>query len=859
MDVTFFQQWTVKEHILGSQTLTFILSNNYDNLFKAYADITGNKYEVNCFNLQDANRDLNQDNNQFSVDELNFSISHASCGSMSADSSNLKALFYCLEASDTTQVRFVAMHFGQPSLDNALFTGMIKNKISGTEKGRVGGLYARIVNPLRDYKFSAQSFDVSLLEKTSYNGKIEAVDGSLVDNIRTKMSVNDWAVIKSKISCMLSYITKEVPDIYGNATTDHIFYYERNKINLFDLIQEILDLSAECIQGILLQSSGITFELLPSDLGFDTYPCFYDLIDPNVSTNRAPGNYHPRLYMNGEFKNPPAIDNENKVRLWIKPGTYITEPEIDPVGKTAAAYVDESFISMDLIYNVAYQTMQNDKSNTLFDTGSAITNTAEMLYEIARATGTYVVFRLESGLKVKIQFTSKNDTVSDEIYVIGVTSGDFNTANTLLKEANTYHAYTSHLTCDGLDVLQSNYTSKEGFFESKKHIEKSSAVEKLKKKKNIDSKKLILTTGPTYRMHESQDAGLASYRSHLGGLNLLLKKGAFPYLLERYTAPISGIYKYLDNPNTGGSYGWFTNALFIGYFSNPNKEQWIYDALNAEGLSGNALLRPAAGVVAKIGDEDKAFETLTDYISFLFNHEIQYYETEYNFTVPYWHGFSKNSDGSSPSIKNLKLGSKIRITETIENYISATNSWTQTEVTRTLVVVGINYNLQKPEIKMKLHSLERFSISDYNGTAPNMVPPPAPDAILYDPRMTEQRTVAAGETILAYDAVKVLADGTIVKATPKQSQGGHLLGVVLQEGSGGDILNVITSGKVIFPDDFEGNSDYAFVKIPFVTHVGNISDTPLEDKTAFEDQVLILGKKTDSNVILIDIREINLK
>jgi len=125
------------------------------------------------------------------------------------------------------------------------------------------------------------------------------------------------------------------------------------------------------------------------------------------------------------------------------------------------------------------------------------------------------------------------------------------------------------------------------------------------------------------------------------------------------------------------------------------------------------IWRPASRIYTKANDADLDFDSLAKYVNYILSRDKHYYETEYNLTVPFWNGFSKSEDGSYASWKNIKLGSKIKLAETVKRFDNG--SWIEEEIQRDYVVVGIEINLQKPETKLKLHNLERFAFGWWEG------------------------------------------------------------------------------------------------------------------------------------------------
>jgi len=104
------------------------------------------------------------------------------------------------------------------------------------------------------------------------------------------------------------------------------------------------------------------------------------------------------------------------------------------------------------------------------------------------------------------------------------------------------------------------------------------------------------------------------------------------------------------------------------------------------------IWRPALKIFTQSNGADLDFETLSLYCDYVMGRDKHYYETEYSITVPFWNGFSKNSDGSDNSWQKIKRGSKMKLAETVRRY--AVNHWTSiTGDITNITVVDTGHNL----------------------------------------------------------------------------------------------------------------------------------------------------------------------
>lgn len=113
--------------------------------------------------------------------------------------------------------------------------------------------------------------------------------------------------------------------------------------------------------------------------------------------------------------------------------------------------------------------------------------------------------------------------------------------------------------------------------------------------------------------------------------------------------------------------------------------------------------RPVGKIYFPTSSETYALLDLDEYVNTLLANDSKYYKSEYSLTVPFWDGFSKESDGANADYKNLKLGSVVTLKETVNNAVKETN----------FVVVSKETALDKPEVKLKLQNLSRFAYFNY--------------------------------------------------------------------------------------------------------------------------------------------------
>lgn len=266
--------------------------------------------------------------------------------------------------------------------------------------------------------------------------------------------------------------------------------------------------------------------------------------------------------------------------------------------------------------------------------------------------------------------------------------------------------------------------------------------------------------------------------------------------------------------------------------------------------------RPASKIFANINGTDLDFDSLSKYVNYILARDKQYYETEYSLTVPYWNAFSKNADGSNSSWKYIKLGSKVKIAETVKRFHNC--NWLEEDIQRDFVVVGIEINLQKPETKLKLHSLERFAYGWWEGNE-GLLPLFMMSMLNSgftpeDSTLLQNYEIEENEEILSGDAVMLLPSGRIAKSKSRSIYHNKTIGIAKESSSGQEIILVQISGRVV-------SDNYAFTKIGGQVYARtnlygiNITENILHCPNVAEDMVICLGTIDSPNSFILEIVE----
>ena len=790
----FWQKYQYREYLFGVQSVLFAVSDTYTELFQDIGT------ETDIFMLESVKKDLNTEEGSYAIDELPFSVSHLACQS----EDDFKAMYFVLDSANIKVNRYCALFFGETaSLSDMLFIGKIGNKISGDDKFWEGQEYEFIVNPKREYKLSAYSFDISILDQVKLTGNIKDMSGTPVPNIYERFEAENWASIKNIFNYRLAYSTSSVVTPYA---------YFCHLGNLYKVIDLYLDKASEIIAQ--LTNTSMTLNLVEKSLGIQSSPVSFELEEEyNIDVTEVKTEQTVRI----ELK----LSNSDSGTGWSAP--FIHRKMIDPaLGNTQEEDWQKNQVSSEKSYSF-----------------KNIDNVSDLLFEIARSFACYLFISYTSGTSINIEFKSRKGLVEEEYtYLIGAEEAGFDTSSVITKESNEFYGLGNNFAVDEFDEIINKANTDEPL-PSKKFQDADQERKYAKEKKGIESERLLLTTSV---ITHTLDA-VNSYGGHA------FKTAPMNITQNNASWDTYGLYSLANAPGNGNSTA--TERLHTGIYlkTTPIKANQI------SRLGTTPVWRPASKVFTKINDSDMDFDSMTKYVNYILSRDKQYYETEYSLTVPFWNGFSKNADGSDPSWNNIFLGSKIKLAETVKRY---DGNWIEEQVVRDYVVVGIEINLQKPETKLKLHSLERFAFGWWDGDEGQlplfMFTSNQFGFLADDSVVVESYDVEDNEEILAGDAVMLLDNGKLAKSLSYSEYQNKTIGIAKENGTAGDKIIVQISGRVYFEGySFTNISGQVFARTNLTET--NITEEILDSPTANEDMIICLGRIDSEKSFILDINE----
>lgn len=791
----FWQKYRYTEYMFGTQAVLFVVTDTYTELFLN----TG--IETDIFLLESVKKDLNTEEGSYAIDELPFSVNHLAC----RNEDDEKAMYFVLDSTNIKINRYCALFFGEePTLSNMLFVGKIGSKISGEDKYWAGDEYEFNVNPKREYKLSAYSFDISILDQVKLSGKIESLEGTPVSNVYSRFEAENWASMKNIFQYRLSY---SIDFISNNLV------YNCPLGNLYSVLMAYLIKAQDIIYE--LSNTNISFHLVEGTLGLQTCPVSFTL--------------------DKEYRDDvKEIKAEQSIRIELKMSN------LSGGTNWSAPFIHRKMVEPSLGSSMQYDWQKNQASSENAYSFKNLETISDLLFEVARSFACYLFISYTSGSSINIEFKSRKGLVEDDYtYLIGSTEASFDTSSIITKESNEFYSLANNYSTDEFDDVV-NKPNTDDPEPSQKFQDGDKQRKYDKEKKGIEYERLLLSTSVT--------------RAILCAIN---SYGGHAY----YIIPLN----VTRNRNNWDTYSLQTIANAPGNGNSSSRER-LHTGLYVKtkpmeptqiGRIGQTdIWRPASRIYTKANGADLDFDSLAKYVNYILSRDKHYYETEYNLTVPFWNGFSKSDDGSNSSWKNIKLGSKIKLAETVKRFDNG--SWIEEEIQRDYVVVGIEINLQKPETKLKLHNLERFAFGWWEGNEGLLTlfkfATSKESFIAEDSATVQSYDIEDDEVIIAGDAVMLLDSGKIAKAKSIGIYQNKTIGIAKQNGTTGETILVQISGRVYYDGySFQNIGKQVFARTN--NEAMNITENILDTPTYTEDMIICLGLIDSEKSFLLNIQE----
>lgn len=651
----FLYKYTVNENQFGDQNHRFLVADDYDSLFLNDAALAalesatpGTFIETDVYELDSVKQDLNTDEGSFAIDEFSFSINHANCET----EDELKALGFVLDAADNTTPRFIAHFFTDdtPTTANLIFVGKILSKFSGEDQKWSGSGYNIQTDALRNYKFTALSFDLALLDLVSMRGEIEDSFGIPVENIHERLSDTDWALLKPILDYRLSHRT---------YVTTLRWEYNMHLASLYDVLDLLLTEAGDIITEVL--GTTIAFDLQNSNLGIKTSPISYSIFDQSSSAT-----------------NDWAITDQT-IELTPNPAPVlelkINSTEAD--SSFSNPFVHRGFIDSDSMSSQEPGNIKLEGEGKQFDMMST-GNMANLLFAIAKAFSCYVFIEVQPSAVFNVTFKPLSEIAAASlIYIIGVDDASLDTTSVITKDAGQFYSQTSKYTRDGIDVCQNDAHGSDNLEPSSELTSLKNIISDDKDNKGIETERLLFSTGVALENVRSSFRG-GEKREDTIPFNLRWAAAATPPTAWEQSTLRLVNHKYVAFP----LYEHVITNIFVKTL--PIKQDQI-DELGAS----TDIWRPTHKITVEEDGENVEYDTLSDYANARQARDRQYYETEYQLNVPYWNAFSDTEDTSS-----IILASLTSVTTTATATTSSPHGLTTGDIVRIFGAIETNYNVE---------------------------------------------------------------------------------------------------------------------------------------------------------------------
>lgn len=653
-----------------------------------------------------------------------------------------------------------------------------------------------------DKLWFSEEFDININPIRVYKFKALTLNYSLLDKVfLTKPIMKNGTVITvSGIQLnqgLYSLLNSPgIQTLFNAEFTEKLSYrnaYFQPLGRLWWIVSLYLELSSLILTE--LEGTEVEYNLLESELGFEVNAVAFDFYNKFINVFKT-----KRLAL----KLTSGLQGED----WSS--VLIHRRMIDPSYGNAQVNTPET--PDELFANELYY----DELPFSFKSLNTVT---EIIVALAKNLGCFLDIKVNDLNVFNLKFINRSSLVEDDFtYLIGASEAKIDTSYDYNREEVIYYANANNWADDGISKIDNN----------KGELKYGTSILSLKytekeKKKLLLSSSVVFVTGDSWKGTIPDSSGFAP-------LNIIFENELISVDLHHIERIHTGIYV---------------------------ATQVFEDDLITEFGAEQIIFRPALQIYTQVQGKDQIFPTLSAYITYLNNYDKGFYQTEYDITIPYWNGFSKNTDGSLPKWSNLKKGSKILLSEEVKTLIDG--EFINETVTREYVVVSITRSLDKPETKLKLQSSNRFAqtqwagiVDDVNDLTTNIIIGPAEGSPAFAiENNSKPYVIEDGETIGAGEATALKFNGKIVKGINHTSQNAEVNGIALIGGTGGETINVIEEGQIGFPF-------YEFVegKVFLRKSTGlNLSQIPLEVNTAEENRYTILGNAVSENTLEINIRE----
>ena len=287
--------------------------------------------------------------------------------------------------------------------------------------------FGTLINPIREYKFSSLSLDISLLEKCKFSGDNYSDTSTRVNNIYERLRANNDEAIKAlNVGNCFSHVESG-----GSLGKMMNYYITLGKLS--DVLELYLSKAREMIYELI--GLNISFVIEESDLGLQFSPIQYGLsADKKVI-------YDQYVYNNSFYNLGFNWDSGR--------GDFYQEPLVD-LRMVHANYMRDLGDWNDRDNEDEISTERGLNVRAMYGTEKAfsfekLNNVSELIFEIARAFACYLTTRYslnaDGELIIYFKFVPRTKLTTDsKAYIIGASDASFDTSAIVSNESNKFYS-----------------------------------------------------------------------------------------------------------------------------------------------------------------------------------------------------------------------------------------------------------------------------------------------------------------------------------------------------------------------------------------------------------------------------------
>jgi len=788
------QRYGWRESGYGRVEITFRITNTYDELF-ADESLCGS---TDIFLLDEVAKQVQTKAGGLAESEKTFAVDEAAVRT-AVDTAALALVKSAMVPANIVHCAVFIDTDNTPSVDDMLFAGIIQPEIEGTDVIWHGSDYNMNPTPLRTWRIRARPwsnaiFDNFTLEELIY-GTDDGPDPEEPETLYIDPIDSTWE-------------TANVADGQGWFDRTYRGQAQKTMVSKLVAVDAVLRKLADQLETGLLNKFNITMNI-------------------NFERSLMNGLWHPTRWHHNvwdTYKIPLSDEIANvihgKYPRWVRGYTYYADDKylmtIDPDnigGGGEAIKAEQFFISYRLIK--AIDDYNQDTGNDGFMWYKKCSSFTDMLYKLAFSLGCYVFMEQTDASTMNIRFARRASFVDTEIYLRTVIGAKFQGVSVLLEqmEKEKIRARANSVARDGGKSYRKNYIAenKVARFLYQNMTSMSTADGKAANDDNI-----LVTISPTTALMWTIFDGMTPSWAYFEDNGHTHPTPAVPH---NHYFTSDGVEEEKTWRNTKGVhtalYMWVArnNSHVLDIFDPPHEYKDSEPTFYYTPVAALSVQRDTSKDVSpQRWIEYDTYATLSDFLNRLIGFDTDYFQVEYELDVPFYYGFSENSDGSSPSWKAIKIGSKITLDGAA------------------YVIESIRYKLNESLISLGMSGESKY---EFDTPVISSVEPPDIDYTSTVPQGCY--VVQANEAIDEGTYVALRSDGKVEPMTEQSAHYGKALGVAIRAATAADEWIFVQTVGVVQNPAYTWTEGLPIFIRTGVTAPLSLSATALEAKDGSND------------------------